>query len=306
MITFSAFLTALLLAPAVFGHKDLRLRHNTHAKSIFRRGNTGTMTWYPTTTGPDACTGKTHTDNDWYVAMDRRMYGDGSACCGKQLTLSYMGKTTTATCVDECMTCDTPTSLDLTKGLFDYLTDNSGGGDYQLTWWYGSDSGSSGSGATTTHETTTSTTSKKTTSTSKTTHTTTSTTSTTRTTSTTSAHKTTTSSTHTTTSTTSSRKPSTTSVTHPSSALSSVSKPSASGSSDVVKSTSDTVAPLALPTQGVANVGGTPVNGSAASSPASLQGALGAGSGTSAGVPLAASGKFLVALGVIAVVAVAC
>ncbi|KAJ7846453.1 hypothetical protein B0H13DRAFT_2363006 [Mycena leptocephala] len=72
------------------------------------------MTWYPNNTGPDTCTGKSHLDSDFYVAMGFDQYGtDGSACCGK---------TATATCVDECNTCPDFGQLDLTKGLFEFFT----------------------------------------------------------------------------------------------------------------------------------------------------------------------------------------
>ncbi|KAJ7670864.1 hypothetical protein DFH06DRAFT_1370091 [Mycena polygramma] len=79
------------------------------------------MTWYPTNTGPDACTGKNHKDSDWFVAMNYNQFGDGSACCGKQLKIDYNGKNTVATCVDECTSCDTWGSLDLTQGLFEFF-----------------------------------------------------------------------------------------------------------------------------------------------------------------------------------------
>ncbi|KAJ6554792.1 hypothetical protein B0H19DRAFT_1263090 [Mycena capillaripes] len=91
------------------------------------------MTWYPTDTGADACTGKNHLDSDWYVAMNYNQFGDGSACCGKQLRINYNGKSTVATCVDECATCDVWGSIDLTKGLFTYLV-GSGGPDVGEFW----------------------------------------------------------------------------------------------------------------------------------------------------------------------------
>ncbi|KAJ7826426.1 hypothetical protein B0H13DRAFT_2120973 [Mycena leptocephala] len=51
------------------------------------------VTWYPNDTGPDACTGKSHQNSDW-------QFGDGSACCGKQMRINANGKTAVATCVN--------------------------------------------------------------------------------------------------------------------------------------------------------------------------------------------------------------
>ncbi|KAJ7258433.1 hypothetical protein B0H12DRAFT_444482 [Mycena haematopus] len=68
------------------------------------------MTWYPTDTGPDACTGQNHQDSDYYVAMGTTLY-EQDGCCGKQLTITVNGKTATATCVDECATCPQCTSV---------------------------------------------------------------------------------------------------------------------------------------------------------------------------------------------------
>ncbi|KAJ7578261.1 hypothetical protein C8J56DRAFT_359772 [Mycena floridula] len=92
------------------------------------------MTWYPTDTGADACTGKNHQDSDWYVAMGSAQYGDGSACCGKQLRITYNGKSTVATCVDECTSCPQWGQIDLTKGLFEFFTN----GDLGIGTIYGS------------------------------------------------------------------------------------------------------------------------------------------------------------------------
>ncbi|KAJ7056169.1 hypothetical protein C8F01DRAFT_1157005 [Mycena amicta] len=122
------------------------------------------FTWYPTDTGPDACTGKNHLDSDYYVAMGYTQYGQGG-CCGKQLSITANGKTATATCVDECATCPQYGQLDFTKDLFKFFT----GGDLDVGVIHGSWSYVDGSDTTTT-------------STTHTTHTTTSTTHTTPTT----------------------------------------------------------------------------------------------------------------------------
>ncbi|KAJ7676561.1 hypothetical protein DFH06DRAFT_610582 [Mycena polygramma] len=167
----SSSLTVLLSAAAVLASTHTPRTHKGVARSFDAEKRSflftnQELTWYPTDTGPDACTGKTHTDSDYYVAMRYDLFGDGSACCGKQVSITANGKTATATCVDECMTCADKGSLDLTKGLFEYFS----GGDLGVgvlsgSWSYVDGSGSGGSDTTTTKKTTTAapTTTKKTT-----------------------------------------------------------------------------------------------------------------------------------------------
>ncbi|KAJ7459462.1 hypothetical protein B0H11DRAFT_2316758 [Mycena galericulata] len=119
------------------------------------------MTWYPTDTGPDACTGKNHQDSDYYVAMGYNQFGDGSGCCGRQLKIDYNGKSAVATCVDECASCPEWGQIDLTKGLFEFFTGDLGIGVFYGSWSYveggGDDSTTTTSTkkATTTHTTAT-------------------------------------------------------------------------------------------------------------------------------------------------------
>ncbi|KAJ7447509.1 hypothetical protein B0H11DRAFT_2082390 [Mycena galericulata] len=94
------------------------------------------MTWYHINTGPDACTGKTHLDSDFFVAMNVPQYTSGG-CCGKQLTIDYNGKSAVATCVDECASCPDVGQLDLTQGLFDYFAGDPGIGTFYGSWYYG-------------------------------------------------------------------------------------------------------------------------------------------------------------------------
>ncbi|KAJ7591816.1 hypothetical protein C8J56DRAFT_886572 [Mycena floridula] len=114
-------------AATVFGASHQARNHNEVAKrmegTLSKRAtfNNKRFTWYGTDTGPDACTGKNHQDSDWYVAMAIGQFGDGKACCGRQLTLSYNGKSTVATCVDACASCYNVGELDLTRGLFQFF-----------------------------------------------------------------------------------------------------------------------------------------------------------------------------------------
>ncbi|CAK5272233.1 unnamed protein product [Mycena citricolor] len=115
------------------------------------------MTWYPTDTGADACTGKNHLSTDWVVAMDFGLFGDGSACCGRQIQIAYGGKTAVATCVDECASCYNHGELDLTEGLFTYFVGDPGIGVFDASWVY-ADGTTTTSTSTHTTPTTTSTT----------------------------------------------------------------------------------------------------------------------------------------------------
>ncbi|KAJ6610258.1 hypothetical protein B0H10DRAFT_2225150 [Mycena sp. CBHHK59/15] len=110
----SSSIAILLSAAAVMAsthqarsHNAIAMRMNNSTVSLDKRDTYmgKEMTWYPTDTGPDACTGKNHLDSDWYVAMGYDQFGDGSGCCGRQLRINYNGKSTVATCVDECASC---------------------------------------------------------------------------------------------------------------------------------------------------------------------------------------------------------
>ncbi|WP_326567154.1 RlpA-like double-psi beta-barrel domain-containing protein [Amycolatopsis rhabdoformis] len=94
----------------------------------------GRTTWYPSDTGPDACTGKNHRDSDFYVALNVRQFGDGSRACGRQLRVDYSGKSITVTVVDECATCAGSGQLDLTRGAFEVLAGNADVGAIYTTW----------------------------------------------------------------------------------------------------------------------------------------------------------------------------
>jgi len=119
-------LSALVAAPALATPQVQRRSHNEVARrmegNISKRGafSNARMTWYPTDTGPDACTGKNHGDNDWLIAINIPQYGNGENC-GKQVRITYGGKTTVATVADECASCPTVGQIDLTKGLFEFF-----------------------------------------------------------------------------------------------------------------------------------------------------------------------------------------
>ncbi|KAJ7779410.1 hypothetical protein DFH07DRAFT_936249 [Mycena maculata] len=278
----SSSVVVLLSAAAVMAnshqearsHKAIARRMNSTSTVDKRDENTNVrFTWYPTDTGPDACTGKNHLSTDWYVAMGTNQYADGSGCCGRQLRLDYNGKSTVATCVDECATCPGWGELDLTEGLFEFFVGDPGIGVFYGSWSYADDT------TTTTTSTHTST---------STTHKTTST-STAKPTSTAVVEKVEVSTTH-----TSSAKPSSSSSKK---ASSSSAKPSSSASTSSTATSETTALPTA--TEAVGNVG-SGVETTAAAVP--LAGAL-SGSGTS-GVAALAAPKLVAALAVVAIAAI--
>ncbi|KAJ7165661.1 hypothetical protein C8R43DRAFT_987247 [Mycena crocata] len=177
MLSSSSF-TVLLSAAAVMASTHQARSHNNIAKRLDNSTNgplsfdkrdaftNKEMTWYPTDTGADACTGKNHQDSDWYVAMGYDQFGDGSGCCGRKMRITANGKSTVATCVDECATCPQYGQIDLTKGLFKFFTD----GDLDVgvihgSWSYvdGDDDGGDDETTTTKKTTAQQTTTKKTT-----------------------------------------------------------------------------------------------------------------------------------------------
>ncbi|KAF7351598.1 Allergen Asp f 7 [Mycena sanguinolenta] len=125
----------LLPASAVMGVSTPPPGNNTFVLGKRQTFTNVRMTWYPNDTGPDTCTGESHQDSDFVVAMNTPQYGAGG-CCGKQLVISYNGKSATATCVDECFTCPQYGQLDLTKGLFEYFAGDLGVGTVYGSWSY--------------------------------------------------------------------------------------------------------------------------------------------------------------------------
>jgi len=81
--------------------------------------------------------------SDYIVALNSAQFGGGypSAQCGKSITISYNGKTATASIQDECPTCGYG-ELDLSRGLFDHFA-NENDGTFYGDWWFNDGSGGS-------------------------------------------------------------------------------------------------------------------------------------------------------------------
>ncbi|KAF7363294.1 hypothetical protein MSAN_00984600 [Mycena sanguinolenta] len=239
-LTFLPF--ALPLALAVHNpssnHRELAKR--ARGDLLEKRAFTD-VRWTFYSTGLGAC-GQTNSDSDFIVALNQDTFGTSypSPYCFKKITMSYGGKTTTATITDSCPGCPSPGGLDLSPGLFSFFASQDLG-VIQGTWSFEDGSGGGGDSG---DDTTTSTTEKKTTTSTTTTHHTTTST-TTHTTPTTTSHTTTTSST-----TSSSSKPA------PSSSSSSKQSSSAAPSS----STASSAAPSATIEGALGNSNSSPEN----------------------------------------------
>ncbi|KAF7325036.1 hypothetical protein MKEN_00546100 [Mycena kentingensis (nom. inval.)] len=123
----------MLLVTAVTTRAAVAIqRAETMYESLAKReAFSGRTTWYSTNLGADACTGRNHKDSDWFVAMNM---AQRSECCGRKLRIGYNGKTTIADCVDFCATCPSVGQLDLTKGLFEFFTNDLNVGEFTSTW----------------------------------------------------------------------------------------------------------------------------------------------------------------------------
>lgn len=84
-------------------------------------------------TGLGAC-GHFNNPGDFIVALNHQQYDEGGHC-GETITISYGGKSTTATIMDRCEECPFG-ALDFTTGLFDFFGPESAGYLYG-TWNYG-------------------------------------------------------------------------------------------------------------------------------------------------------------------------
>ncbi|KAJ7751508.1 hypothetical protein DFH07DRAFT_525765 [Mycena maculata] len=298
----SSSLVVLMSAAAVMANTHQSESRNHNGIAMRMKNNTNTieqrdsytavqMTWYPTDTGPDACTGKNHLSSDWYVAMGYDQFAGGSGCCGRQMKIDYNGKSAIATCVDECATCPGWGQLDLTEGLFEYFVGDPGIGVFYGSWSYYDGSETTTSTTSTTHKTTSTTSTHKTTSTS-----------------TTEAKPTTSTAVEkvevaTTSHTSSSAKPSSSKAASSSKASSSA-KASSSVHSSSAKASSSAAAPtttvsIELPTEtaAVGNVGA----GAESTAGASVAGAL---TGGTSGVASLGAPRAIVALAVVALAAV--
>ncbi|WVQ78047.1 hypothetical protein IAT38_000128 [Cryptococcus sp. DSM 104549] len=139
---FTSLFTLALAIPALAKSDETRRSRVSPAENhLTKRSFSGQATFYDVESGTTAC-GKYWKASDYIVALNTAQYGSGypGPQCGKSITISYGGKTRTATIQDECPTCAYG-ALDLTEGLFtQFATQNDG--VFQMTWWFNDDSSS--------------------------------------------------------------------------------------------------------------------------------------------------------------------
>lgn len=118
-------------------HAEIAKRAAGHV-DVHKRFSGSRWTFYAT--GQGAC-GKWNNDGDFIVALNSAQYGGGypGPQCFKQIVMSYGGKTTTATIVDECPGCPYG-GLDLSPGLFSFFADQ-GKGVINGEWHFAGDGG---------------------------------------------------------------------------------------------------------------------------------------------------------------------
>lgn len=82
-----------------------------------------------------AC-GKANPDSAPLVALPSAMYSGGKHC-GRKIQIVNLdnGKSVTAVEADECPTCTTSTSLDLSTGAYDQIGDRDTG-MLPIKWWF--------------------------------------------------------------------------------------------------------------------------------------------------------------------------
>ncbi|GAA5857329.1 hypothetical protein JCM8547_002222 [Rhodosporidiobolus lusitaniae] len=83
----------------------------------------GQATYYLQGGVAGAC-GTVHEDTDYIIALQTSMYADGDNC-GKTVTITNAAnsKSVTATVADECPSCESSTSIDLSESVFEAIGD---------------------------------------------------------------------------------------------------------------------------------------------------------------------------------------
>ncbi|GAA5828136.1 hypothetical protein JCM11251_002607 [Rhodosporidiobolus azoricus] len=106
---------------------------SSSAVSFASSSYSGKGTYFYQNGNPGAC-GVWNKDSTYLVALQSSMYSGGKHC-GKNVRISANGKTITAKVQDECPTCVSTGSLDLSEGAFKALSSLSAGMiDIKWTW----------------------------------------------------------------------------------------------------------------------------------------------------------------------------
>ncbi|KIY68638.1 hypothetical protein CYLTODRAFT_395184 [Cylindrobasidium torrendii FP15055 ss-10] len=142
-----SLLPILAAALSAFAHEPvLHNRHHEISKRskgdvvLAKRFDNARWSFYDV--GQGAC-GQVNVASDFIVALNSDQYGSGypGPNCFKTISMTYNGKTTTATIMDQCPGCPYG-GLDLSRGLFNFFADE-GAGIIYGTWSFSDGSGSS-------------------------------------------------------------------------------------------------------------------------------------------------------------------
>ncbi|KAG5350207.1 hypothetical protein C0989_012199 [Termitomyces sp. Mn162] len=129
---FGTALLSLVLPVAAFayptnGSADSYQLANRSAGEVELHKRFSNSRWTFYNVGLGAC-GKVNVPSDFVVALNSAQYGQGfpGPNCFKKITMTYQGKTATATIVDKCPGCPVG-GLDLSVGLFTFFAPESQG-----------------------------------------------------------------------------------------------------------------------------------------------------------------------------------
>lgn len=121
------------------GHNEVARRLSGEVNNFTKRdADNSRWSFYNTETGNAGSCGRFITNNEYVVAMNVADYKQSD--CFKKITMTYNGKTTTATIGDQCPGCP-PGGLDLSEGLFKFFESPDAGIIYGK-WSFGEGGGS--------------------------------------------------------------------------------------------------------------------------------------------------------------------
>ncbi|KAH8806994.1 RlpA-like double-psi beta-barrel-protein domain-containing protein-containing protein [Flagelloscypha sp. PMI_526] len=113
------------------------------AAPVARAPRTGQMTFYNIPPGAFTSCGAQPSDADNVVAVSKAVFDsfpgatpanpNANPICGKEISVSFQGKTTTAKVLDICPSC-APDDIDLTPAAFNALADPAAGRVSGVTW----------------------------------------------------------------------------------------------------------------------------------------------------------------------------
>ncbi|KIJ47155.1 hypothetical protein M422DRAFT_778280 [Sphaerobolus stellatus SS14] len=129
------FLHLLIAFLALMTVDALPTEHGARPRSSDSQQRSGIATFFYQNGIAGAC-GTVHDDWDHVIALQTALYQNG-AHCGQTVVITNKntGHTTTGVVADECPTCDSSTSIDLSKGLFEEFASDQDG-IFPVSWYF--------------------------------------------------------------------------------------------------------------------------------------------------------------------------